>query len=154
MKWLGNESESMLESLTQATVSLEKCLEICGPNPLLKEALEDNRILYEYFRKQLDGKPGQPPDDPDSFQPLKITKKSAPAYSREARKDGTQGTIRLAVMFRGNGTIGPVVLLQGLPSGLNEMAINSARGIEFQPARRNGVPVSEIKTIVYTFDIY
>jgi len=41
-----------------------------------------------------------------------------------------------------------------LPDGLTEKAIAAARSIRFQPAQKDGRPVSQYAVIEYSFNIY
>lgn len=60
----------------------------------------------------------------------------------------------MVVVFREDGTVGKTVIIQGLPAGLNEQGINSAKSIEFKPERRNGAPVSVAKEVMFEFSIF
>jgi len=42
--------------------------------------------------------------------------------------------VRLIVAFRSNGKIGHIDVIEGLPDGLTEKAIEVARAIKFKPA--------------------
>jgi hypothetical protein len=44
--------------------------------------------------------------------------------------------------------------VSGLPYGLTEQAIAAARQMKFEPALKNGVPVTSIKTVEFTFTLY
>ena len=57
-----------------------------------------------------------------------------PEYTEAARKDRIQGDVRLIVIFRSNGEIGHIDVIQGLPDGLTEKAIELAKAIKFSPA--------------------
>jgi len=57
-----------------------------------------------------------------------------PEYTEAARKDRIQGDVRLIVIFRTNGEIGHIDVIQGLPDGLTEKAIELAKAIKFRPA--------------------
>ena len=60
----------------------------------------------------------------------------------------------LRVTFNANGTIGGISAVSGLPNGLTEQAIAAARGIRFEPAKKNGVPYTVTKQVAYTFTLY
>jgi TonB family protein len=57
-----------------------------------------------------------------------------PEYTEAAQKDRIEGDVRLIVVFRSNGKIGHIDVIQGLPDGLTEKAIELAKAINFRPA--------------------
>lgn len=85
---------------------------------------------------------------------MKILAKPRAAYTTKARSDNVQGTVVLKVQFRGDGTIGAISVVKGLPYVLTEQSIAAAREIRFEPARVDGKPVTVSKTIEYTFLVY
>ncbi|GIU82705.1 MAG: energy transducer TonB [Acidobacteria bacterium] len=85
---------------------------------------------------------------------LNILYKPRPNYTDEARKAGVQGVVRLKVTFLANGTIGSITPLNNLGYGLTEQAIIAARQIRFEPELKDGVPVTVVRTVEYTFTIY
>ena len=85
---------------------------------------------------------------------LFISSKPRAIYTEEARANSVQGKVVLRVTFSANGEIGAVVRVTELPDGLTEQAIAAARKIKFEPAKRDGKPVTVVKTIEYSFTIY
>jgi protein TonB len=84
-----------------------------------------------------------------------IRSKSNPVYPHEARRYGVQGAVKLRLILGADGKIrDPVEVLEGLPYGITEQAIKAARRIEFEPARKDGRPVSQYVTVVYHFHLY
>ena len=83
-----------------------------------------------------------------------ITSKPEPGFSEEARKNNAQGTVKLRLALRADGTVGDVSVIKGLPFGLTERAIQAAKRIQFVPAQREGRNVSQWITIEYNFNIY
>jgi len=57
-----------------------------------------------------------------------------PEYTEAARKNRVEGDVRLIVAFRSNGNIGHIDVIEGLPDGLTEKAIELARAVKFKPA--------------------
>ncbi|CAN5469844.1 hypothetical protein BH10ACI1_BH10ACI1_07540 [soil metagenome] len=90
----------------------------------------------------------------DFTKGLQLISKPNPSYTDAARQNNVQGVVRLRVTFNANGTIGNVFPVTGLPFGLTEQAIKAARQIKFEPASKNGVPVTVTKSIDYNFNIY
>lgn len=86
--------------------------------------------------------------------PLAIESNPRPGYTDVARRANTEGTVKLRVEFRSDGTIGDVGVIEGLPNALTEKAIDAAKKIRFRPAVVDGVTVDSSKMIEYTFALY
>ena len=97
---------------------------------------------------------GPPPPRPRITTNLNITSKPHASYTDSARQANIQGTVILRVTFLGNGQIGGVSAVKGLPNGLTEQAIAAARRISFEPKKVDGVGIAVTKQIEYTFTIY
>ena len=93
-------------------------------------------------------------NEPSANTQIKILSSSPAGYTDEARKNNAQGSVTLKVVFTAEGTIGKIMPVNVLPYGLTEEAIQAARQIKFEPARRNGAPVTMVKTVEYRFTIY
>jgi TonB family protein len=72
-------------------------------------------------------------------------------YTEEARQNRIEGTVVLNVVFRADGRITNIRVVRGLPDGLTEKAIEAATKVRFNPAVKNGVPVSVRGDIEFTF---
>ena len=64
----------------------------------------------------------------------KITFKPTPVYTQEAREHHIEGDAVVKVVFRANGSIEVIGLVRGLGHGLDDPALQVARGIRFHPA--------------------
>ncbi len=87
----------------------------------------------------------------DGITPLRILNKPTPMYTDAARKNETTGSVKLRVTFLASGIIGDVISVNMLPDGLTESAIEAAKGIKFQPATKNGTPLTVTKLVEYSF---
>lgn len=85
---------------------------------------------------------------------FKILSKPRSIYTELARQNQTQGRVKLIVEFMENGKIGLVFALQTLPDGLTENCIYAAQQIKFDPAQKDGKPISVVKTITYDFSVF
>lgn len=85
---------------------------------------------------------------------LKITRRVMARYTDEARRNYIQGRIKVAVEFLANGEIGLVIPFQTLPYGLEENTVEAVKKTEFEPAKKDGKPVTVIKIIYQQFTIY
>lgn len=84
----------------------------------------------------------------------KITYRENAKYTEEARYNVTHGTMALSVVFGADGKISGVRVVSGLPYGLSETAIDAARKIRFEPAMKDGQPVSVRGILEFSFNLY
>lgn len=87
--------------------------------------------------------------------PVKILFKPRANYPQS--ETGTicmQGTVSLRIQFLDTGEIGEIKIINGLPYGANENAIEAAKKIKFNPARINGKSVTKYKIAQFAFTIY
>jgi TonB family protein len=85
---------------------------------------------------------------------FRIVSKRGGYYTEEARRNNIQGVVTLRINFLANGKIGPISVVKGLDFGLTEQAIAAAREIVFEPAQRNGSPVTVVKLVNFTFNLF
>ncbi len=88
-----------------------------------------------------------------NIRPTILYKEKA-KYTEEARQNKVQGTVVLNVVFTADGRITSVRVIRGLPDGLTEKAIEAAQKIRFNPAVKNGTPVSVRGNLEFTFNLY
>ena len=65
-----------------------------------------------------------------------------PLFTEAARANKVQGVVRVRILIDSSGAVREVVIMRGLPDGLNEQAIRAAYQMRFRPALKNGQPVS------------
>lgn len=83
---------------------------------------------------------------------VRITHKPRAAYTEDARRKMSSGKVRVAVEFRADGTIGFVFALPTtLDAGLVRQSVEAARGMKFEPAMKDGKPVTTINYAEYAF---
>ncbi|MFN2497960.1 MAG: TonB family protein [Pyrinomonadaceae bacterium] len=85
---------------------------------------------------------------------VRVLEKPEPVYTEPARQSGVTGTVVLRAVFAADGTIRHILVLNGLPNGLTEQALNAARRIKFVPATIDGRPVSIFIQLEYGFNLY
>jgi TonB family protein len=83
-----------------------------------------------------------------------ITSKPDPGYTEEARKNNVSGVVRLRVLLHASGLVTNIHVVKGLPDGLSERAIASARATAFRPAQKDGRTVSQWVLLEYNFNLY
>ena len=84
----------------------------------------------------------------------RVLSKPEPQYTEEARKNQVTGTVVLRAVFTSGGQVTNIRAVSGLPFGLTEKAIAAARQIRFQPATKDGRPVSMYIQLEYNFNLY
>ncbi|MBD0325660.1 MAG: energy transducer TonB [Pyrinomonadaceae bacterium] len=80
-----------------------------------------------------------------------ILSKPDPAYTLEARRNGTQGTVVLRVLLSSSGRVTSVKVLEELPDGLTENAVKAACRISFKPALKDNRAVAQYIMVKYGF---
>lgn len=84
----------------------------------------------------------------------KILRKSEPRYTEEARQHHISGTVVLEMVLRATGKVTDITVIEGLPYGLNESCINTAKAMKFEPALKDDQKVSQYVRVVYEFRLY
>jgi protein TonB len=79
-----------------------------------------------------------------------------PKYTTEAMMAKIQGSVRLSVVVRADGTVGDVRVLDSLDTrfGLDARAIEAARAWRFKPGMRQGRPVDVQVTLILDFRLH
>lgn len=85
--------------------------------------------------------------------PVEITYKPKPDYTDEGRKQKVNGEVRLEVLFKSDGRVHVVRVLQGLGYGLDEQAVKAAEQIKFTPALHEGQPVDSTALVHIIFEL-
>ncbi len=89
-----------------------------------------------------------------SLQRAHLLSKPEPQYTEDARRNQITGTVVLKVVFASSGEVEQIRAVRSLPFGLTERAIAAARQIRFEPAKRDGRPVSVSMQLEYNFNLY
>jgi TonB family protein len=84
----------------------------------------------------------------------KITHIREPGFTEEARAHGVEGTVVLTAVLCRTGKVTDIKIVEGLPDGLTEKAVESTRGIKFEPAEKGGEVVSQFLRRELHFTIY
>lgn len=148
------------ELLNEAKADLEKYLSSMpqGKNTTFyKEYLDSIKFFAEYYSKTS----VTVPTSVDSLENssvyttnIKVLTKPRAEYTDQARQAGVQGTTTLLVNFSDKGTVKNVLVLKSLGFGLDQSAIRAAQKIRFEPAQKDGKPVSVVKMVQYSFTLY
>jgi len=106
--------------------------------------------IYNDPVRQKDWSPIQPMDA--SLHPTILYKEKA-QYTKEAKDNKIEGTVVLSVVFGADGQIGDIRVIKGLPHGLTQKAIEATSKIRFEPAMKDGQPVSVRGALEFTFSL-
>ena len=85
--------------------------------------------------------------------PVEITFKPKPDYTDEGRKQKISGEVRLEVLFRSDGQVHVIRVVQGLGYGLDEEAVKAAEQIKFKPALHEGQPIDSTAQVHIIFEL-
>jgi TonB family protein len=91
-------------------------------------------------------------DDP-AYQRATLLNRVEPLYSEEARREGVQGTVEMAVLISEKGDVSSVLVFSRLGYGLDEEAVKAARRLKFTPASKDGKPVPYWSRVFIEFNI-
>lgn len=140
------------EGLDALRICKVECDKNIGIN-ILAETTDSLEAFIDFFSKEIPDA-NEKPDVPANTISVKMIAQPKPPYTTEARQAGITGTIKLAVLFSADRSIGHMITLNGLPNGLTERAVGAARQIVFEPQIVDGKAVSKVKVIQYSFSLY
>jgi TonB family protein len=87
------------------------------------------------------------------FEPVQILSKPRPQYTEQARRLTIEGEVLVKVLFGADKRVRVLNVVRGLGHGLDENAAVAAAQIQFEPARRNGVPVEQAAVVRVQFQL-
>ena len=109
----------------------------------------------------IEGGPGSPPAGDGSnelplpwqgsFVPPGRYYSPLPTYPQSAWATGTQGNVTLEVVVRTDGRVGAVRVIDGLPDGISEAAVEAVKRWQFRPATRDGEVVAVYHRLTLRF---
>jgi TonB family protein len=85
--------------------------------------------------------------------PVQITFKPKADYTDEGRKEKINGEVLLEVLFKSDGQVQVIRVLQGLGYGLDEEAVKAAEQIKFKPASHEGQPIDSMARVHIIFEL-
>jgi TonB family protein len=94
--------------------------------------------------------PVQPMDS--STRPTILYREKA-QYTQEAKDNNVEGRVVLKVVFGADSQIRDIEVVRELPYGLTESAIEAAKKIRFNPAMKDGQPVTVRGALEFTFKL-
>jgi TonB family protein len=85
------------------------------------------------------------------FRPPLILQVRLPGYTDKARSNGVEGDLLVRALVQADGKIKHVRIERGLGSGLDQLAIDSVKKMEFEPAQFDDRAVGASVQIVFNF---
>lgn len=86
----------------------------------------------------------------DVLPPVKVSA-TEPLYTEDARKARIQGVVIVQAVIDKDGNVRNVKVLKGLPSGLDQSAVDAIKQWKFKPSTRNGEPVAVYYNLTVNF---
>jgi protein TonB len=83
----------------------------------------------------------------------RILSRPLPGYTDDARRSQVEGTVKVSVVLRSDGTVGDVTIVSGLGHGLDERAVDAVRQLQFIPAEKDGHKVSVRVFLEFRFSL-
>lgn len=146
--------------LDQAADALEEYLKL-EPNDANVQILRERAAaLHFYARRKGVSNTNATDDEKEIYNPQEVTTraiitfKQQPEYTEAARKNQISGVVRVMAVLAADGNVKHILAVNRLPYGLTEKAVKAVKGIRFQPATKDGKPVSQMITLEYNFRIY
>jgi TonB family protein len=141
--------DELATSFTEAGNTVDEILKMNPPQAEMWRERRETLAIYAV--------PVGPPGTRTVFGASEVSKKArlletpSAAYTDAARQAEAKGEVRLRLVLAADGTVKYVFPMKALGHGLTESAIEAARQIKFEPAVRNGQPVSQFATLSYEF---
>jgi TonB family protein len=141
--------DDLARLFSEAALTVEEILKLNPPNAdLWRERLETLRLY---------GQPTSPPGQRTIYGASEVDKKAKlvdtplALYTEEARQANVKDEVRLRLVLAGDGTVRNMFPIKSAGHALTESAVVAAQQIKFEPAVKDGRPVSQFVTLVYEF---
>jgi periplasmic protein TonB len=82
-----------------------------------------------------------------------ILGRPTPGYTDEARRNQIEGSVKVSVLLKADGTMSDIKVARGLGYGLDEKAIEAAHQLRFVPAQKDGHAVSVRLFLEFKFSL-
>jgi TonB family protein len=151
----GEPSEERKARFHEAATAIKRFLEL-DPDAEDKQTWLDQLASLEFHSSSHEGNDGTERvySGKEVTTKARVTNKPEPFYTDAARQRGTEGRVVLRCMFAGDGTVKHLLIVEALPNGMTERALEAARQIKFIPATLDGKPVSMFIQLEYNFRLY
>lgn len=89
----------------------------------------------------------------DGITPPRVISRVPPVYPPDALAARVQGVVILHALIDEAGVVQGAEIIKGLPLGLDDAAVESLRQWRFEPATKDGVPVSSVFNVTINFQL-
>ena len=138
----------------EETMKIADRLSASNRELLLKRVNAPTAATVDNNANSLQPNPNSPTEPVTASLRPTILYKERAKYTEAARENRIQGTVVLSLVFGADGRISDIRVVHGQPYGLTEEAIAAAYKIRFNPATREGRPVSVRSRLEYNFTLY
>lgn len=141
--------DDLADSFTRAAGLAQQIINLNPANADIWREHRDTLVVY--------GRPAGTPGTRTVFGSSEVEKKArlretplaiSPEMARAAK---AEGEVRLRLVLAADGTVEYIFPMKPEKHGLTEAAMEAARQIKFEPAIKNGQPVSQFLTLAYEF---
>ncbi|MCP3964325.1 MAG: energy transducer TonB [bacterium] len=95
--------------------------------------------------------PAGPVDVDGDIQPPLVIEATPATYPREARQEEVEGVVLVKTIIEKDGKVSDVRVLEGLPHGLSEAAVEAIKQWRFEPALMDGEPIAVYYDLTVNF---
>ncbi len=150
-------AHSALQQYPEAALSVERLLAI-NPNDIDAETWRGQleELSLRATESQSSPSIGGSPifTGKEVTEKVRVLSKPEPQFTEPARQAGVNGTVVLRAAFTADGEVKRVFVMRALGYGLTTQAVKAARLIKFNPAIKDGQPVSVFIQLEYNFNVY
>ncbi|HMV87676.1 MAG TPA: TonB family protein [Blastocatellia bacterium] len=138
----------------EETMKIADRLSASNRELLLKRVNAPTAATVDNNANSLQPNPNSPTEPVTASLRPTILYKERARYSHFARVRKVQGAVVLRVVYYADGRLGNVEVIRPLPYGLTTEAIRAVKKIRFQPAIKDGKPVSVRGNVEFNFTLY
>jgi TonB family protein len=158
-QWLQEKSEELaayLLDLMPQELAEQYHLPPSSARPFVQVKKESDAKVNSAPQSETDkgNAPSLPPQQMTaSLRPVILYRERA-KYTEIARLNMAQGAVVMSIVYTSGGEIRDIRVIRGLPDGLTRSAIEAVKKIRFNPAIKDGQPVSVRGNVEFNFTLY
>lgn len=121
------------------------CLGVAPYSEFFNAGFETHAVLFQCSNRVVD-------ENRDGVtRKAVILSKPDAKMTDSARRNKVEGVVVLSIVLSASGKVTDITTVEGLPYGLTEAAIGAAEQIRFEPALKDGCPISQRLKVQYEF---
>ncbi|HEY6046359.1 MAG TPA: TonB family protein, partial [Pyrinomonadaceae bacterium] len=137
--------------LQVAREAQERLQELLRKYPESASARELQQLLETQIEGKVEGQLRLDAEGQQSTRHAKVIYRVEPAYTEDARANQITGSVVLTVTVGHDGLPQSIQVRKSLYPSLDQSAIEAARKMRFEPAMKDGQPVSEVLLVEFNF---